>query len=51
MDRDAAGYTVLKEKLAATPQNVRGDYYNLWLNADIQLMNDATEKAVVLFLD
>lgn len=51
MDRDAAGYTVLREKLAATPQNVRGDYYNLWLNADIQLMNDATEKAVVLILD
>ena len=51
MDRDAAGYTVRHERVEATPKNVAGDYYNIWLKADIQLMNDLTEKSVVLMLD
>lgn len=51
MDRDAAGYSIIRESVEATPKNVRGGYYNLFMNADIQLMNDATEKAVILMLD
>lgn len=51
MDRDAAGYTVRHERIEATPKNVAGDYYNIWLKADIQLMNDLTEKSVILMLD
>ena len=51
MDRDAAGYSILRYGLEATPKNVRGGYYNIWLKADIQYMCDLTEKSVVLILD
>lgn len=51
MDRDAAGYWVKRERIEATPKNVRGGYYNLFMNADVQLMNDLTEKSVILLLD
>lgn len=50
-DRDAAGYNIIRDDLESSAYNARGSYYNLVPHVDIQLMNDLSEKKVVLFLD
>jgi hypothetical protein len=50
-DRDAIGSNRYFYRLANTPLNARGLYYNTWLNARLQYMNDLTEKGLVLLLD
>lgn len=50
-DRDAIGSNRYFYDLANTPLNARGLYYNTWLNARLQYMNDLTEKGIVLLLD
>ena len=50
-DRDALGYNIYNENLVASPFNAKGQYYNLFAHADVQLQNDFTEKIVVLYLD
>ena len=50
-DRDALGYNIYNESLIASPFNAKGQYYNLFAHADVQLQNDFTEKIVVLYLD
>lgn len=50
-DRDAAGYNIIRDDLETSAYNARGSYYNLVPHVDVQLMNDISEKGVVLFLD
>lgn len=50
-DRDAIGSNRYFYDVANTPLNARGMYYNTWLNARLQYMNDLTEKGIVLLLD
>lgn len=50
-DRDAIGSNVYLYRVANTPLNARGLYYNTWLNARLQYMNDLTEKGIILLLD
>ena len=50
-DRDAIGSNRYYYDVANTPLNARGLYYNTWLNARLQYMNDLTEKGIVLLLD
>jgi len=50
-DRDAIGSNRYFYKVANTPLNARGLYYNTWLNSRLQYMNDLTEKGIILLLD
>ena len=50
-DEDAVAYNVKDKEIANTPYNARGRYYNTWLSANTQYMNDFTEKGIVLVLD
>ena len=50
-DRDAMGYTITHDVLGTSPYNQVGEYYNLTANMEIKLMNDITEKGVVIMLD
>lgn len=50
-DRDAIGANMYLYNIANTPLNPRSLYYNTWLNARIQYMNDLTEKGIILLLD
>lgn len=50
-DRDAIASNMYLYRVANTPLNAKGLYYNTWLNARIQYMNDLTEKAIILLLD
>lgn len=50
-DRDAMGYNIYNEALEASPYNAKGQYYNLFAHADVQLQSDVTEKAVIFLLD
>ena len=50
-DRDAIGANVYLYRIANTPLNAAGLYYNTWLNARLQYLNDLTEKGIVLLLD
>lgn len=50
-DRDAIGSNRYFYRVANTPLNARGLYYNSWLNARLQYMNDLTEKGIILLLD
>ena len=49
-DRDAVGYHIYREKMEAI-RNPAADYVNQWYKLEVQLMNDITEKGVVLMLD
>ena len=49
-DRDAAGYNIYQNELATSPYNAAGQYYNIFSHMRVQLQNDVTEKAAVLFL-
>ena len=50
-DEDAVAYNIKDRELSNTPYNARGRYYNTWLSANTQYMNDFTEKGIVLVLD
>lgn len=50
-DRDACGYNIYRDDLETSAYNAHGSYYNLVPHVDVQLMNDITEKGVVLMLD
>lgn len=50
-DRDAMGYTITHDVLNPSPYNNVGEYYNLTANMEVKLMNDITEKGVVIMLD
>lgn len=50
-DRDAMGYNIYNEALEASPYNAKGQYYNLFAHADVQLQSDVTEKAAIFLLD
>lgn len=50
-DRDAIASNMYLYRVANTPLNAKGLYYNTWLNARIQYMNDLTEKGIILLLD
>lgn len=50
-DEDAVAYNIKDREIANTPYNARGRYYNTWLSANTQYMNDFTEKGIVLVLD
>ena len=50
-DQDAIASNVYLYRIANTPLNPKGLYYNTWLNARLQYMNDVTEKGIILLLD
>lgn len=50
-DRDAIGSNVYLYRTTNTPLNAKGLYYNTWLNARLQYLNDLTEKGILLLLD
>ena len=50
-DRDACGYNIIRDDLETSAYNAHGSYYNLVPHVDVQLMNDISEKGVVLMLD
>lgn len=50
-DRDACGYNIYRDDLESSAYNAHGSYYNLVPHIDVQLMNDISEKGVVLMLD
>lgn len=50
-DRQAVASNRYMYRVANTPLNAKGLYYNTWLNARLQYMNDLTEKGIILLLD
>lgn len=50
-DQDAIAYNLKDYNLRTTPLNARGLYWNTFLTVNIQLMQDLTEKGIVLLLD
>lgn len=50
-DRDAMGVTMQNERMATTPFNARGLYYNQYAHYTLRTWNDMTENAIVLCLD
>ena len=50
-DRDAMGYNIYNDVIETSPYNAAGQYYNMFAHMDVQLQNDLTEKAVVLYLN
>lgn len=50
-DQDAIAYNLKDWILTNTPMNARGLYYNTFLTVNIQLMQDLTEKGIILLLD
>lgn len=50
-DEDAIAYSVRDYSIMNTPMNARGRYINTFLSANIQQMQDLTEKGIVLLLD
>lgn len=50
-DDDAIAYSVRDYSIMNTPMNARGRYINTFLSANIQQMQDLTEKGIVLLLD
>ena len=51
IDREAAGYTVMGEKIATTPLNASGLYFNQIYHFRDRYWNDFSENSVVLMLD
>lgn len=49
-DRDACGYHIYRDTMSAI-RNPRADYTNQFAKVECQLMNDISEKGVVLLLD
>ena len=50
-DEDAIAYNLKDWKIANSPFNARGRYWNTFLTVNIQLMQDLTEKGIILLLD
>ena len=50
-DEDAIAYNIKDYSIMNTPMNARGRYINTFLSANIQQMQDLTEKGIVLLLD
>ncbi len=51
MDRDAAAVNVKSYSVDPTPFNAAGQYWDTWLNANVQHCLDLTEKSILLLLD
>lgn len=49
-DEDAAGFAYTDRQSIATPINAAGLYYNIWVHARQRVVQDNTEKAIVLLL-
>ena len=49
-DRDACGYHIYRDKITAQ-RNERASYTTMFPLVEVQLMNDITEKGIVLVLD
>lgn len=50
-DRDAIGYNIYDDTIDASPYDALNRLYNLVPHVEIQMLNDITEKGVVLMLD
>ena len=50
-DEDAMGWSMIHEKVLATPINPRGLYRNMWYHMRLRCFSDNTEKGVVFLLD
>lgn len=50
-DEDAIAYNLKDWILTTTPLNAKGLYWNTFLTVNIQLMQDLTEKGIILLLD
>lgn len=50
-DRESIAANMYMYRVANTPLNPRSLYYNTWLNARVQYLNDLTEKGIILLLD
>lgn len=51
MDREAAGMTVINDRMTSAPYNGAGEYQNFWRKFTDRYWNDFTENAVVFLLD
>lgn len=51
IDREACGTTIFNQRMAATPYNVAGDYFNYGWGWTERYWNDSTENTVVFLLD
>ena len=50
-DRDCLGYTELDRRTISTPVNASGLYRNIWVHCKIRVLQDLSEKAVLLIMD
>lgn len=50
-DEEACAIAVQGETVLPSPYNARGQYQNYWYHLRLQMLNDLTEKAVLLVLD
>ena len=50
-DEDAMGWSMVHERVLATPVNPRGLYRNIWYHMRLRCFSDNTEKGVVFLLD
>lgn len=50
-DEDALAYSILDRRLVPTPVNGAGLYRNVWCHGKFRVLQDNSEKAVVLLLD
>lgn len=50
-DRDALGYSMIRERSFVTPFNAAGEYWNTFMHANFRTIQDTTEKSVLLMLD
>lgn len=50
-DRDALGYSMIRERSFVTPFNAAGEYWNTYMHANFRAFQDTTEKSVLLMLD
>lgn len=50
-DRDALGYSMVRERSFVTPFNAAGEYWNTYMHANFRAFQDTTEKSVLLMLD
>lgn len=50
-DREACGYTMIRQSYEVTPYNVRGKYWNHFWSFQDRYWNDFTENCIVLLLD
>ena len=50
-DKEACGYTMIRQSYEVTPYNVRGKYWNHFWSFQDRYWNDFTENCIVLLLD